>query len=187
MAMRESLVIEQYISRLEDRELRRHVQFAHPTTVDKAISLAVEFGAFEGSHNAHFRKPKQHETPATVHAVKEVSYRNSGRSAEEPTLSELAEFVKDIKEALATIAKNQNQRRPNFNNNRQCDIQMQTEHDKRKEKLNLPDSLQPLIEKSYSKLTGSERQSLTEIVSEFRDIFVGPITSSARPISWSMK
>lgn len=44
--MRESLIVEQYISGLESAELKRHVQFAHPTTLDRAISLAVGFEAF---------------------------------------------------------------------------------------------------------------------------------------------
>ena len=45
---------------------------------------------------------------------------------------------------------------------------------KRRDKSDLPDYLQPLIERASSKLTGSERQSLANLVSEFEDIFVGP-------------
>jgi hypothetical protein len=49
--MRESLVIEQYVSGLgnPDWKLKRHAQFAHPSTLDRAISIAVEFEAFEES------------------------------------------------------------------------------------------------------------------------------------------
>ncbi|CAC5404154.1 unnamed protein product [Mytilus coruscus] len=58
--MRESLIVEQYISGLGSAELKRHVQFAHPTTLDRAISLAVEFEAFEGAQ-IYSRKPKNVE------------------------------------------------------------------------------------------------------------------------------
>ncbi|CAC5408205.1 unnamed protein product [Mytilus coruscus] len=58
--MRESLIVEQYISGLGSAELKRHVQFAHPTTLDRAISLAVEFEAFEGAQ-IYPRKPKDLE------------------------------------------------------------------------------------------------------------------------------
>ncbi|CAC5394892.1 unnamed protein product [Mytilus coruscus] len=45
---------------LGSAELKRHVQFAHPTTLDRAISLAVEFEAFEGAQ-IYPRKPKDVE------------------------------------------------------------------------------------------------------------------------------
>ena len=38
--MRESLIVEQYINGLTNPEMKRHVQFAHPNTLDRAISLA---------------------------------------------------------------------------------------------------------------------------------------------------
>ncbi|CAC5394893.1 unnamed protein product [Mytilus coruscus] len=58
--MSESLIVEQYISGLGSAELKRHVQFAHPTTLDRAISLAVEFEAFEGAQ-IYPSKPKDVE------------------------------------------------------------------------------------------------------------------------------
>ncbi|CAC5425327.1 unnamed protein product [Mytilus coruscus] len=59
--IRESLIIEQYISGLANPELKRHVQFSHPTTLDRAISLALEFEAFEGSQISPVIKKPQDE------------------------------------------------------------------------------------------------------------------------------
>ncbi|CAC5361832.1 unnamed protein product [Mytilus coruscus] len=62
--IRESLIIEQYISGLPNLELKRHVQFCHLTSLDRAISLALEFEAFEGSQIKPFaRKPKDADIP----------------------------------------------------------------------------------------------------------------------------
>ena len=41
LPLRESLIVEQYVSGLISPELKRHVQFAHPSTLDRANSLAV--------------------------------------------------------------------------------------------------------------------------------------------------
>ena len=109
MAMRETLIIEQYVSGLGNPELKRHVQFAHPSTLDRAISLAVEFEAFEGSQNAPFRKPRPEDPVTQVHAVRQ----NNSANTADPKISELADSVKNIQETLANLAKN----RRNFRNN----------------------------------------------------------------------
>ena len=41
--------MDQFITGLDRPELKRHVQFGHPRTLNEAISLAMEFESFEGS------------------------------------------------------------------------------------------------------------------------------------------
>ena len=101
MDTRESLVIEQYVSGLGDQELKRYVQFSHPSTLNKAISLAVEFEAFEGSQNTNFRKPKPDET-ASVQAVNRVQDMNL---KQDPSLHELAETVKSMQQTIRNMNK----------------------------------------------------------------------------------
>lgn len=49
--MCESLTVEQFVVLgLRCHELKRYVQFSHPKTV-RAISLALEYGPFEGSQD----------------------------------------------------------------------------------------------------------------------------------------
>lgn len=49
--MRESLTDEQFVPGLRCHELKRYVQFSHPKTLVRAISLALEYGPFEGSQD----------------------------------------------------------------------------------------------------------------------------------------
>ena len=106
MNMREGLIIEQYISGLGNPELKRHVQFSHPTTLDKAISLAVEFEAFEGSQNV-FRKPKDDET-AQIRAVTDVgSPGQSYMDSRGQEMSQLADSLKDIEKCLKMVVESQ--------------------------------------------------------------------------------
>ncbi|XP_062588198.1 uncharacterized protein LOC134249845 [Saccostrea cucullata] len=58
--MRESLTVEQFVSGLGSQELKRYVQFSHPKSLGRAISLALEFESFEGSQDT-LRKPKDTE------------------------------------------------------------------------------------------------------------------------------
>lgn len=74
MSSHEDLIIDQYISGLGDLEIKKYVQFAHPSTIGKAISLAVEFEAFEGAHNKVISKPNNFEQDLFLN-------QNTGRSA----------------------------------------------------------------------------------------------------------
>lgn len=60
-SLREGIIVEQYINGLGSQEIKRHGQFAPPTSLDRAISLAREFEAFEGDQNKTPRKPKDTE------------------------------------------------------------------------------------------------------------------------------
>ncbi len=57
----ETYVIDQYINGLSNYELKKHVQFGHPRTLDQAIALATEFEALEGSVD-RVKKPLHHTT-----------------------------------------------------------------------------------------------------------------------------
>lgn len=52
----ETHVIDQFIYGIGDIDLRKHVQFNHPSTIDKAIALAVEYESFVGKCDER-RKP----------------------------------------------------------------------------------------------------------------------------------
>ena len=55
----DAFVLDQFIMGLGSMEIRRHVQFGHPADIDRAISLAIEYEAFEAaSANDRFKKPK---------------------------------------------------------------------------------------------------------------------------------
>ncbi len=49
MDAREEIIVDHFINGLGNLEIKRHVQFNHPRSLDQAISFAVEFEAFEGS------------------------------------------------------------------------------------------------------------------------------------------
>ena len=99
--MRESLIVEQYISGLGSAEIKRHVQFAHPTTLDHAISLAVEFEAFEGAQILP-RKPKLlDEMP--VLALTNSERGMSNRAQENAKIGQLEDSIKDVQQSLKQV------------------------------------------------------------------------------------
>lgn len=65
--MRESLTVEQFVTGLSCHELKRYVQFSHPKTLDRAISLALEYESFEGSQD-NPRTPRDNEKPHVGYA-----------------------------------------------------------------------------------------------------------------------
>lgn len=56
LAAQEQWVMDQFSAGLGNVDLRRHVQFGHPKTLNDAISLAVEYEAFD--INCKLRKPR---------------------------------------------------------------------------------------------------------------------------------
>ena len=93
--MRESLTVEQFITGLNGHELKRFVQFAHPKTLDRAISLALEFESFDGSPNSP-RKPKDTEKPPVgfARAILPPVEKNDCNS--QITLEKLEETIQQI-------------------------------------------------------------------------------------------
>ena len=53
----EQWVVDQFNLGLGSVELRRHVQFGHPHDLNEAISLAIEFEAFEAGNKDKLKKP----------------------------------------------------------------------------------------------------------------------------------
>lgn len=95
---RESMLIDQYISGLGNQELRRHVQFAHAQSFDKAISLALEFEAFEGVQFGS-RKPINDDTLQ----VRGVSH--TAENADE-TVRELKATVENLSRSIKNLTAN---------------------------------------------------------------------------------
>ena len=54
----EELALGQFVDGLSPRGLKRHVQFGHPSSLNQAISLAVEYEVIEGATES--RKPLGH-------------------------------------------------------------------------------------------------------------------------------
>ena len=53
----EQWVVDQFTFGLGSYELKKHVQFGHPKSLNEAISLAIEFEAFESGMKDKFKKP----------------------------------------------------------------------------------------------------------------------------------
>ncbi len=62
----EQWILDTFIQGLSDREMRKHIQFAHPKSVEEAVSYAIEYDAYVSSCNdyANIRKPKNGELNA---------------------------------------------------------------------------------------------------------------------------
>lgn len=104
--MRESLIVEQYILGFSDPKIKRHIQFSHPATLDRAISLAVEFEAFEGSLNV-LRKPapELEHTPVMALSRSGSVQKSEMENNSSAKLTALENSIKDIQESLKLIAK----------------------------------------------------------------------------------
>ena len=85
MGARDELSTEQFILGLPSSEMQRHVQFGHPSTLDAAISLAVEYEAFPGSSSSSgLSKPRvAHVTETTENSdsVTVCSAKSSSKSS----------------------------------------------------------------------------------------------------------
>jgi hypothetical protein len=119
--MRESLTVEQFITGLNGQELKRFVQFAHPKTLDRAISLALEFESFDGLPNSP-RKPRDTEKPPVgfARAILPPVEKNDCNS--QITLEKLEETIqqmiqKSLKSMNIQKHERQNDRRPGRNKN----------------------------------------------------------------------
>jgi hypothetical protein len=102
--MRESLIVEQYITGLGNQEVKKHVQFAHPNTLDRAISLAVEFEAFEGNCNI-LRKPKENVCPTVISLTTDKGNEKGSRKVDTDVsrLDRLEESLKKVQESLKQL------------------------------------------------------------------------------------
>ena len=84
---REDLTIDQFISGLPSKDLKRHIQFGRPPTLDKAIALATEFESFDGRYEG--KKPEDR-------AVRNVSKKTD----DDQILKIMKEMVQGQKEIV---------------------------------------------------------------------------------------
>ena len=88
----ETHVIDQFIQGLGNAELKKHVQFHHPQTLDQAISLAVEYESFVGPSDA-IRKPSgENSEMSRVSTLALVDDKKSSTL----TRADIAEIVREI-------------------------------------------------------------------------------------------
>ena len=57
LSAQEQWVMDQFVAGLSNHDLRKHVQFGHPKSLNEAISLAIEYEAFDSSSKDKVRKP----------------------------------------------------------------------------------------------------------------------------------
>jgi hypothetical protein len=103
---REIYVIDQFINGLWDQGLRRHVQFGHPKTLEVAISLAVEYEAFEGGHNLASKPQIARELdylPSSVKAVKQ-EVNSDSKSGGDPSLAAIEQLAQLVKEGFTQLS-----------------------------------------------------------------------------------
>ncbi|CAC5412090.1 unnamed protein product [Mytilus coruscus] len=102
----EQLVINQFILGLCHSEMEKHVQFAHPQTLEAAIANAVEFEAFTNAQMTP-RKPIDNERPFAVGAIsrenKTERDENPNKTNEAPKNDELKELIKSFSECVGKM------------------------------------------------------------------------------------
>ena len=86
---KETLAIDQFIAGLPSRDLRRHVQFGHPSSVHEAIALATEFESFDAKVDN--RKPEDA-------ALRGIAEKGEG---------EMVSILKDLSQQVKTLGKAQ--------------------------------------------------------------------------------
>ena len=83
--------------------MERHVQFAHPVTMEAAIDCAVEYEAFTNSQSST-RKPKNDYVVRAVH--REDRRRKHGNEVEKSDKSknaDITEFVKTFSKCMEKV------------------------------------------------------------------------------------
>ena len=96
---RETIVIDQFVSGLPSKDLRRHVQFHHPSSIHEAIALASEFESFEERFDG--RKPENTEKGNDT-SVRSISKKDS---VHEELLKVFQSLSKQVAESLDKVTK----------------------------------------------------------------------------------
>ena len=60
----EQWTLDQFMHGLNNRQLKQHMQFGHARDINQAISLAIEFEAFQQTNIDRFKKPRMGEINA---------------------------------------------------------------------------------------------------------------------------
>ena len=91
---KETLIIDQFVHGLNTRDLRRHVQFNHPATLQQAITLANEFEFFESA------SCQKHEDPSLgIRSLKDKSEPSHSMDRLEKEIKSLRQEIADIKKS----------------------------------------------------------------------------------------
>lgn len=98
---REARLIDRFIDGLQNPDLRKHVMFAHPLSLESATSLTLEWEAFEEAQNVSgYKKPKDR-----AFALKETEEE---QSAMKKTTRELQEKIDALTKLFQNSLKNEN-------------------------------------------------------------------------------
>ena len=90
---KEIYIIDQFIHGLGSQELKKHVKFKHPKTLDQAVSLAVEFESFAGSQSTLNKPPP-------VSAVQKGGHPDNKLDCEGMINKQITEGFKSVSESL---------------------------------------------------------------------------------------
>lgn len=93
--MRESFTVEQFVTGLSSHELKRYVQFYHPKTLDRAISLALVYESFEGLQDTP-RKPRDIEKPHFGYARAVLPPLDKNDNNSHVNLKKLEEYIQQM-------------------------------------------------------------------------------------------
>ena len=104
----ESQIVDHFIHGLGHYELKKHVQFRHPITLDHAIAYAMEYEAFDGSLS-QVRKPsaeiecvtEQGMSPMHAHVYQARDSRLTIQQEEHLVDRKLEKFKMEIKEMIS--------------------------------------------------------------------------------------
>lgn len=97
----EDLAIDQFIKGLENFEMQKRVQFSHPTSLETAIAVAIEYEAFVGSTSKDVRKPKEEPKEYAVQAIKQTDQANAKNKGE----AELANLTQTLMNCFQDLNK----------------------------------------------------------------------------------
>ena len=99
----EDLAIDQFIKGLDNFELQKRVQFSHPSSLESAIAVAIEYEAFVGSaRERDIRKPKEQQNEFTVQAIQKT---NNKPCKDEKENSELANLSQTLMNCFQELGK----------------------------------------------------------------------------------
>ncbi|VDI48927.1 Hypothetical predicted protein [Mytilus galloprovincialis] len=103
----EDLAIDQFIRGLGNFDVQKRVQFSHPTTLESAIALAIEYEAFVGSMSTEVRKPKEQteEHAAAIQSVKRSDKNDKGNTENVKAQSDLSEVTRTIMNCFEQLSK----------------------------------------------------------------------------------
>ena len=104
---REMYVIDQFINGLSKPEVRSHVQYRHPSTINSAIALAVEFEAFEETHGI-LRKPRFEDD---IVAIQSKNPENDKQSSLDKNILDLTKLVKSLSDRMSNRSRSNSRER----------------------------------------------------------------------------